>query len=80
MVDPQLRVLGVARLRVVDAAVMPSVISGNTNAPVIVRSLSRSLCFCRRSKVVDPCCVAQAIAEKAADLIKQAHAPLRAKL
>jgi choline dehydrogenase len=35
VVDPQLRVFGVDRLRVVDASVMPSIIRGNTNAPVI---------------------------------------------
>ena len=33
VVDPQLRVVGVERLRVADASVMPNVISGNTNAP-----------------------------------------------
>jgi choline dehydrogenase-like flavoprotein len=35
VVDPQLRVLGVEHLRVVDASVMPTIIRGNTNAPVI---------------------------------------------
>jgi len=36
VVDPRLRVMGVAKLRVADASVMPNVTSGNTNAPSIM--------------------------------------------
>jgi choline dehydrogenase-like flavoprotein len=35
VVDTQLRVHGVQGLRVIDASIMPSIIGGNTNAPVV---------------------------------------------
>lgn len=49
VVDAELRVHGIQKLRIVDASVMPNVTRGNTNAPTIM------------------------IAEKAADMIKEAE-------
>ncbi|KAK7874212.1 hypothetical protein R5R35_006255 [Gryllus longicercus] len=36
VVDPQLRVKGISNLRVIDASIMPTIPSGNINAPVIM--------------------------------------------
>ena len=36
VVDDQLRVHGIAGLRVIDASIMPTMVSGNTNAAVIM--------------------------------------------
>ena len=36
VVDSRLRVRGVAGLRIVDAGVMPTITSGNTNSPVLM--------------------------------------------
>jgi choline dehydrogenase-like flavoprotein len=36
VVDAELRVRGIERLRVADASIMPTLIGGNTNAPAMM--------------------------------------------
>jgi len=52
VVDPALRVKGVGRLRIADASVMPTVVSGNTNAATIMIGEKASDLILRDAEVI----------------------------
>jgi len=45
VVDQRLRVIGIERLRIADASVMPNIVSGNTNTPTMMIAGKAAKCI-----------------------------------
>jgi len=81
VVDNELRVHGLRGLRVADASIMPTVVSGNTNAACIIRQHQRRLHHDRREtgSCDDLGCTATALSRAAAALTKRKLSKVRKK-